>query len=452
MAEQLNRIAFTTDRTLEFFTESELRTQLGYGRELWPVVLVKELIDNGLDAGEATAVAPVITVTLEADAITVADNGPGISANIIEKSLDYYVRISDKKGYISPTRGQLGNALKCVWAAPFVVTGEGLVEVTACGLHHRIQVGIDRIAQRPQIDHTTEPFVQNGTSITVRWAAVASYETGWRSSELYKDKTVADVLPQIVADYAALNPHATFHLKVPDRELEFAASDPGWSKWRTNQPTSSHWYTREHLRDLIAAYVQDERDGGRARTVREFVAEFDGLRRSRHQAEVTDEAGIAGYLHDLVGGDGDLDLTAVQKLLTAMRAHSRPVKPDRLGVIGKDHMTKVLAERGAAPESIKYKKDTGIGNDGLPFVVEGAFGVKETRGLDRIIGLNFSPVFKVPAGYIADALSSCRVQPNDPVVLAIHLACPRFPFVDHGKGALADDNIYEAVDQEEDGE
>jgi DNA topoisomerase VI subunit B len=137
MAEQLNRIAFTTDRTLEFFTESELRTQLGYGRELWPVVLVKELIDNGLDAGEATAVAPVITVTLEADAITVADNGPGISANIIEKSLDYYVRISDKKGYISPTRGQLGNALKCVWAAPFVVTGEGLVEVTACGLHHR---------------------------------------------------------------------------------------------------------------------------------------------------------------------------------------------------------------------------------------------------------------------------------------------------------------------------
>ena len=97
------------------------------------MVLVKELIDNALDACEATGAPPIITVKLEADAITVADNGPGLPANIIEKSLDYAIRISDKKGYVSPTRGQLGNALKCVWAAPFVVTGESLVEVTAGG-------------------------------------------------------------------------------------------------------------------------------------------------------------------------------------------------------------------------------------------------------------------------------------------------------------------------------
>ncbi|MGO9056945.1 MAG: ATP-binding protein [Candidatus Binataceae bacterium] len=171
---QLNRTAFTTDRALEFFTESELTTQIGYGRELWPVVLVKELIDNALDACETTGTAPVITVKLEADSIVVTDNGPGIPANIVERSLDYHVRISDKKGYVSPTRGQLGNALKCIWAAPFVVTGEGLVEVTACGLRHRIQVRLDRIGQKPIIDHTAEPAsVQNGTSATVRWNGVA---------------------------------------------------------------------------------------------------------------------------------------------------------------------------------------------------------------------------------------------------------------------------------------
>jgi DNA topoisomerase VI subunit B len=52
-----NRTAFSTDRTLEFFTESELTTQMGYGRQLWPLVIAKELIDNALDACETEAIA-----------------------------------------------------------------------------------------------------------------------------------------------------------------------------------------------------------------------------------------------------------------------------------------------------------------------------------------------------------------------------------------------------------
>ena len=55
MNNKLQRTASTTDRALEFFTESELTTQIGYGVELWPLVLVKELIDKALDACEATA-------------------------------------------------------------------------------------------------------------------------------------------------------------------------------------------------------------------------------------------------------------------------------------------------------------------------------------------------------------------------------------------------------------
>jgi DNA topoisomerase VI subunit B len=62
---QLTRTAFTTNRTLEFFSESELTTQLGYGPKLWPMVLIKELVDNALDACESTTVAPEITVTIE---------------------------------------------------------------------------------------------------------------------------------------------------------------------------------------------------------------------------------------------------------------------------------------------------------------------------------------------------------------------------------------------------
>jgi len=172
----VGRTAFTTDRALEFFTEAELTTQIGYGRELWPLVLAKELIDNALDACESRGAQPCITITLKPNTLTFTDNGPGIPENVIRKSLDYLIRISDKKGYVSPTRGQLGNALKAVWAAPFVVNGAGLVaEVTACGQRHRITVGLDRIAQKPIIEHSIKPStVQYGTSITVHWSGIAS--------------------------------------------------------------------------------------------------------------------------------------------------------------------------------------------------------------------------------------------------------------------------------------
>ena len=107
----LSRATFETSRLLEFFTEKELTMQIGHPRRLWPLALVKELIDNALDACETADIAPEITVTIEPGAITVQDNGPGLPVATLERSLDYLVRVSDKTHYASPTRGQLGNAV-----------------------------------------------------------------------------------------------------------------------------------------------------------------------------------------------------------------------------------------------------------------------------------------------------------------------------------------------------
>ena len=172
----LARETFATSRLLEFFTEKELTMQIGHPRHRWPLAILKELIDNALDAAETAGIAPEITVTVEFDRLTVQDNGPGLPATTLEGSLDYQIRMSDKANYVSPTRGQLGNALMCVWAAPFVVDGEhGLVEVATQGQRHRIDVRLDRIAQTPQIVPTVEPApdVKTGTSITLHWPNVA---------------------------------------------------------------------------------------------------------------------------------------------------------------------------------------------------------------------------------------------------------------------------------------
>src|SRR5262249_57065707 len=135
-------------------------------------------IDNALDATEGDR-APVIEVGVDADGFSVGDNGPGLPPEIIEGSLNYDVRVSDKALYVTPTRGQLGNALKCVWAAPFVAHGceAACVTVLAGGLRHTIRVSADHIQGRPKIEYVTENGrpVRTGTSVEVGWPSVASY-------------------------------------------------------------------------------------------------------------------------------------------------------------------------------------------------------------------------------------------------------------------------------------
>ena len=149
---RLERSTFEVSRELEFFSEKELQMQIGHDIEWWPVALLKELVDNALDACESADIAPAVEVKIEPDGFSVRDNGPGLPAETIAGSLDYLKRVSDRTFYVSPTRGQLGNALKVVWAAPFVAHGEhGCVEVWSQWRHHTVEVGIDRLAQRPVV-------------------------------------------------------------------------------------------------------------------------------------------------------------------------------------------------------------------------------------------------------------------------------------------------------------
>ena len=176
MTTTLQRTTFETSRLLEFFTEKELQLQIGQPAYRWPIAILKELLDNALDACETARVQPEIAVEVTPDTLTVIDNGPGMPAETINRSLDYAVRVSDKAYYASPTRGQLGNALKCVWAAPFVASGEvGRVEVVTGNVCYQITVRLDRIAQAPAIELTAHPApdVKTGTSITMHWPGIA---------------------------------------------------------------------------------------------------------------------------------------------------------------------------------------------------------------------------------------------------------------------------------------
>jgi DNA topoisomerase VI subunit B len=169
----LTRTTFEMSRALEFFTERELQMQIGFPRWHWPIALTKELLDNALDACETAGVTPEITVTLDGHTLIVHDNGPGVPETTLQRSLDYLVRVSDKAHYVSPSRGQLGNALKCVWAAPYVMSrdGVGRVEVETGSRRYQVDVQLDHLAQQPQVSLTTQETGKRktGTSLTIHF-------------------------------------------------------------------------------------------------------------------------------------------------------------------------------------------------------------------------------------------------------------------------------------------
>jgi len=161
------RRTFVTSRDLDFFTLENLSKQIGHGPRDWALALTKELVDNALDACESASLAPHIDVTISDHEIGVSDNGPGLPDVVIEKTLDYGVRVSDKAAYVSPSRGQQGNALKTIFAAPCVLgEGMGATIIDSLGVRRTIEVRIDPIDQCPRITVGEEDgFVQNGTLV-----------------------------------------------------------------------------------------------------------------------------------------------------------------------------------------------------------------------------------------------------------------------------------------------
>jgi DNA topoisomerase VI subunit B len=210
----LDREVFETSRALEYLSEKELRAQIGHGKAYWPICILKELIDNSLDACEGANISHDINVVAQDDHITVTDNGPGIPEHVIEKSLDYLVRVSNKAYYISPTRGQMGNALKVIYATSFVDTGRGYVEIAANGKLHHIEITLDRIAGKPKIKHTSKPhFIKNGTFIKIHYPNSSCLLNGESDSLLNEDDDdYYDLLTgyDLINRYVAFNPHATF--------------------------------------------------------------------------------------------------------------------------------------------------------------------------------------------------------------------------------------------------
>src|SRR5215203_1230424 len=192
MSAKLERTTFSASRAAEYFDARQLSTLTGVPTQEFANVILKELVDNSLDACETAGTSPEISVavgdggTPGAIRIHVSDNGPGIPSDVVRSLLNYDVRVSDKAAYRSPTRGAQGNALKTVIGIPYALGSREPLTVVARG----------------GIKHTIRPNVDPAGNVRVACGFVTDPDS---------EHLVQDFHPQHwVRSFAAFNPHATF--------------------------------------------------------------------------------------------------------------------------------------------------------------------------------------------------------------------------------------------------
>jgi DNA topoisomerase VI subunit B len=382
---KLTRVAFRVSRLMEFCTQRELQTQTGHAVDDWPLVVVKELIDNALDACEEAEVAPEITVAVDRgadkDTIVVADNAGGIDAGTIKSVLDYTIRVSSREAYVSPTRGAQGNALKTILAMGYVLDcaigrgadAVGVTIIESRGVRHRIEFRVDHVLNQPTIVHDVAPSpVVVGTKVIVQWPAEITVD--------YVDllMSAGRRFQELVEAYGWFNPHLTLSGVWRGREfVNVQATNPAWEKWRPSNPTSAHWYGAAHLQRYLAAHVARDRDLGLSRTVREFVAEFRGLSGTAVQRKILTDVGCSHQSLASFFGVEKVNSAGIAKLLEAMQKHSKPVAPQLLGVIGREHLKERFLAAGGSAATFKYECRKGV-EGGIPYVAEVVFGLHQS--------------------------------------------------------------------------
>jgi DNA topoisomerase VI subunit B len=413
-------------------------------------VVGKEIADNALDACEEAEVAPDITVSVDPGSIIIQDNAGGIDSETIESILDYSVRVSSREAYVSPTRGAQGNALKTILAMGYVLDRKigsdanvaGVTIIETRGVKHRIEFRVDHINNQPKLIHTTAASaIRAGTKLTINWPP-----------NLKLLEYAENRFKQLIESYVWFNPHLSLRGVWYGREfVNVKATNPNWEKWRPRNPTSPHWYDETRLQRYLAAHVAIDRDLGRHRTVREFIAEFRGLSGTAVGRKILEEIGCSHQSLAQFFGIDRVNRNGIAKLLAAMRRYSKPVAPKHLGVIGVEHLKQRFLAAGGNIETFKYQCRKGMTPDGIPYLVEFAFGLHQS-GLSRdgagvsrkfVTGANWSVGISNPfrafgstGEGLENTLAKVRANASQPVICALHLASAYIQYADRGKSSI----------------
>lgn len=270
-------------RLSENFTENGLETLTGQSSHSWPRYVCKELIDNALEESGQPEITLIVQCNEDyswAKSISVRDNGPGMTEDVIFKvfqDIDSFG--GSKRHYKLPTRGNQGNALMTLLGIQYL--NGGPLIVTSNDKRYMVNVTKNDLTDQYEIEINSKN-VKSIHGFGVRVDVNGSYSQ------------VEDAFIKFVE----LNPQASFTLKVMAGEAEpvieqIKASDCNVSQLKLNQKTTTGkaiWFTENDFSERLKADYRVESD----LPVRDFIGEFYGLGSEKKKRTVLKRADLNG--------------------------------------------------------------------------------------------------------------------------------------------------------------
>ena len=418
----------------------------------WHHYLVKELVDNALDADEASGLAPRVEVFFayrsSGQLVVRVRNAAKFPLDAIEKifALETYASVKDY--YNNITRGQQGNGLKTVLGAAYALHHYSHGTYDLAHEPVLIQVGSEQKSVRYELDEQSQTAsvatadrapqeAVDGTSFEVRVAAFRP--TPAPSSE--------EIL-ELARQYALFNPFVRFRWRIQiegeppcDESFERRVDPRG-----VEGVAPIRWYRFDQFARLFTRTAQH----GDAR-IGDLLTKFLYLGDEARQPRVLEALAAEGVPVDSPM-DTDWPLDTVFRVL---QGHTPEISVDRLGELGRASIDALAHEHLKADGKLCYRVARSRPGDeadeaASPFVLEVVMLRSELiRERTTSVGVNFTPLYKDPfyrKRFTLDeergsvevrgldrVLQTLGVDHDDNVLVGIHLISPNVEFQSYGK-------------------
>ncbi|MBA7514723.1 hypothetical protein ES705_06757 [subsurface metagenome] len=278
-------------RQVEYFDKDGLRTLTGLSEGQWDYTIIKEIIDNGLDAiNELKDKKIEICYDTHKDEdddddklgrLSIYDSGLGIPEEVLDDIFDFNKYVSSKRFVKTPTRGFQGNALKTI-------------------------IGICHIWNYKLYFVTEKKLIYYKINESKLKAGIVEFEKDTSSIDMERNGIVIDgvydfntnLIYRIVEQYYLSNPDVTFIIDDNDNIKTFPAIT---KPIKRTEKTFIQWYDNAAFNDLLQAMTLKDED----RTTRDFCLFFSGTQRLKLDGqfpkklkEIADEEHLIDELHN----------------------------------------------------------------------------------------------------------------------------------------------------------
>lgn len=457
--------AFSFNREFDFVRLDGLRRATGQPAHEWDIYIIKELIDNALDADESLwrqnqKLFP--DVQIEIEYISIPDlksqqlyikvgNRNTFPVHLIKDifSTQWY---TSRKAFIKGlSRGALGNALKTLLGIPYALRHRVAsdwnpdlkpMSILCQGKEYLPSFRVNSTAQT--IECKCEERANNKNEGTVIHVGLDNF--------IQEIPRTLEQIKVLAEQYRLCNPHVQFSWIVEIGEQEWKqnyVANPNWSN-KFQEIAPIQWYQLDAFQNLLSALYRQENKDLSIEKISQNFAGFANLKNDKRQ--------IIKELGQEKLSQAELEGQIATQLYQILYRYSPSFESTQLGFLGKEYIQSSLTNFLPIEGEIFYERAADVGKDiNIPFVIEVAVAsLKESEIKDnkRLVwtAVNFTPTYADPFQRrwleissqpdqtvlgLRGFLDTYGLSEETPIIFFFHLICPN---VEHNEFSKTDIN------------